>query len=50
LQNQYQNGELEIEDISRSVQSWVAHAAHANTWGLRRRVLGRMAFQGEPTI
>lgn len=35
----YAKGELEIEKLHASVQGWVAHAAHGDTWGLRRTVL-----------
>ena len=32
-------GELEREKVTLSVQGWVAHAQHGDTWGLRRAVL-----------
>jgi len=32
-------GQLEQEKVTLSVQGWVAHAAHGDTWGLRRTVL-----------
>jgi len=35
----YANGQLEQEKVTLSVQGWVAHAAHGDTWGLRRTVL-----------
>ena len=35
----YTNGQLEQEKVSLSVQGWVAHAAHGDTWGLRKTVL-----------
>ncbi len=34
----YQRGELPLEEISTSVQSWIAHAAHGDTWRLRERL------------
>ncbi len=34
----YRQGELSLEDMNISVQSWIAHAAHGNTWRLRRRL------------
>jgi len=35
----YSSGKLEREKVTLSVQGWVAHAAHGNTWGLRKKVL-----------
>ena len=45
LQRDYQDGGIDLEDVGRSVQSWIAHASHADTWGLRRAVLGGCAFR-----
>lgn len=33
-------GELAWPQVNASVQSWIAHAAHGDTWGLRRAVVG----------
>jgi hypothetical protein len=32
----YRAGEIDLERLNRSVRGWVAHAAHGDTWGLRR--------------
>ncbi len=34
----FQQGELPLEDLHRSVRSWIAHAAHGDTWRLRERL------------
>ncbi len=34
----YTNGLLSLEDIHLSVRSWIAHAAHGDTWRLRDRL------------
>ena len=34
-----------VEQVGQSVQSWIAHAAHADTFGLRRRALREAVFQ-----
>jgi len=34
----YQKGELALEDLHVSVRSWIAHAAHGDTWRLRQRI------------
>jgi retron-type reverse transcriptase len=31
-------GELSLDDLTTSVQSWLAHAAHGDTWRLRERL------------
>jgi retron-type reverse transcriptase len=40
----YRQGEMSIEEINQSVQSWVAHAEHGNTWRLRNRIFGSVRF------
>jgi len=37
-------GELEREKVTLSVQGWVAHVAHGDTWGLRKAVLAGSAW------
>jgi len=32
-------GEIEWADVNASVQSWIAHVAHGDTWGLRQSLL-----------
>jgi retron-type reverse transcriptase len=34
----YRQGALSLDDMTTSVRSWIAHAAHGNTWRLRRRL------------
>jgi retron-type reverse transcriptase len=34
----YWQGELSLDDLTISVQSWAAHAAHGDTWRLRERL------------
>lgn len=41
------NGEIEPEKLSLSVQGWVAHVAHGDTWGLRRKALSTPLPAGE---
>ena len=48
LQKEYANGIIDLEKVGRSVQSWIAHASHANTYGLRRSVLGECVFRRGP--
>ncbi len=34
----FRRGELSLEEMTTSVKSWIAHAAHGDTWRLRRRL------------
>jgi RNA-directed DNA polymerase len=36
--NAYADGELDAKKLDASIQGWVAHATHGDTWGLRRTV------------
>lgn len=40
----YQAGEMPLDEIQRSLQSWIAHARHGNTYRLRQALLGRVVF------
>lgn len=44
LQRQYAEGSVSLELVRQTVQSWVAHASHADTLGLRGSVLGGVVF------
>ncbi len=41
----YEAGLCELSDIRASVASWIGHACHADSWGLRRALLGSVYFQ-----
>ncbi len=45
LQNAYQQGDLSLEQLSQCIQSWVAHARHADTYKVRTRMLSGVVFQ-----
>jgi len=40
----YRQGEIELPQVSARVRGWVAHVAHAETWGLRRSLLESVTF------
>lgn len=44
MRDAYQHGEMALETIQQSVQSWVAHASHANTYHLRERIFQEVIF------
>ena len=49
LQRQYAEGRISLDRIGQSVTSWVAHATHADAYGLRTRILGNYAFSKDRT-
>lgn len=40
----YREGQIDLSDVEPTVQSWIAHAEHADTFRLRRQLLGEVAF------
>ena len=38
LQSAYTNGEIDLQNLTRSIQSWVAHLDHADSWRLQRSI------------
>ncbi|MDQ3011789.1 MAG: RNA-directed DNA polymerase [Acidobacteriota bacterium] len=44
LQTSYRKGEMAFSKVTQSVRSWIAHLAHADSWQLRIRVFGSLAF------
>lgn len=42
----YRRGELSLADWQSSVQSWLAHAAHGDTWRLRQRIFADYPIGG----
>jgi len=42
LLSMYQHGEIELERLTASVQSWVNHARYGDTWRLRQDMLGNL--------
>ena len=50
LANAYAAGDLPLEKVNESVQSWVAHAAHGDTWRLRQAVLGNVRLRAPSPV
>ncbi len=42
---EHMNGEIGMEEVKECVTAWIAHAAHGDTHGLRRSLLGSVAFR-----
>ncbi len=45
MQRAYAAGAMSWPEASARVRAWLAHAAHADTWQLRRQVLGHAVFR-----
>ena len=44
LAAQYKAGTVNLQNVSASVASWVGHASHADTWGLRTLIFKDISF------
>ncbi|MEL4897220.1 RNA-directed DNA polymerase [Crocosphaera sp. Alani8] len=44
LQKNYAQGNIEIQDIKRSLNSWEAHLKHGDTWRLRQQIFNSLVF------
>jgi len=44
----YNQGRCELADINPSVQSWIGHALHGETWGLRKQIFSSVVFTHQP--
>jgi hypothetical protein len=42
------DGQATWEQVNASVQGWVAHASHGDTWGLRRSLLSSVVLPKSP--
>jgi retron-type reverse transcriptase len=45
LLQRYERGEIDIAQLGASVHGWIAHAAHGDTWSLRRRLLRKVVIR-----
>lgn len=44
MKKQYSKGRIEAKRIHASMQSWLAHASHAQSYGLRKSILAKAVF------
>jgi len=44
LQDLYSRGEIEASKLRERLRSWIAHLEHGDSWMLRRRIFGALAF------
>ncbi len=41
----YHAGEISFGELEASIRGWIAHVGHADTWGLRQRVLDSLVIR-----
>jgi len=46
FERQYARGDGSLGHINASIQSWIGHAQHANTYNLRRRMFADFVLDG----
>jgi hypothetical protein len=44
-QESYTRGNMPLDDVTARIRAWVAHAAHGDTWRLRRQLFEQAVFQ-----
>jgi retron-type reverse transcriptase len=47
MQLNYNQGQIPQEEVSQSLQSWIAHLKHGNTWQLRKKIFSTIVFVRE---
>jgi retron-type reverse transcriptase len=47
MQTEYAQGKIGVRDVSQSIQSWVAHLDHGDTWQLRQQIFATLVFTRE---
>lgn len=45
MQGKYSGGKIGLKDINASVQSWIGHVKHADSWRLRESLFHSISFQ-----
>ena len=44
LQTDYAQGKINWQDVKQSLNSWVAHLEHGDTWQLRKKIFSSLVF------
>mgnify|MGYP005840377033 CR=1 FL=1 len=44
MRNDYKNWLISVEDVSRSISSWVEHLKYGDTWKLREKIFSELVF------
>ncbi|XWK87995.1 MAG: RNA-directed DNA polymerase [Phormidium sp.] len=44
MQVEYAKGKIGYQEVSQSIQSWIAHLEHGDTWQLRQKIFASLVF------
>ncbi|MBO3459902.1 RNA-directed DNA polymerase [Aetokthonos hydrillicola Thurmond2011] len=44
MQIEYIQGKISIDEVTRSIQSWIAHLEHGDTWQLRQQIFASLIW------
>lgn len=44
LQTDYAQGNIDLNQVSQSITSWIAHLEHGDTWELRKKIFNSLVF------
>ncbi len=47
MQIDYSKGKMQLQEVTQSIQSWVAHLEHGDTWKLRQKIFISLVFSRE---
>ncbi len=47
LQSDYAQGKIKWEKVNQSIQSWIAHLEHGDTWQLREQIFASLVWSRE---
>ena len=42
---EYHQGKTSFAELDAAIQGWIAHVAHADSWGLRRHILDTLVMR-----
>ncbi len=49
LSDKFRNNDISFATVNQSIQSWIGHASHANTYNLRKQLFANVVFKRETT-
>jgi RNA-directed DNA polymerase len=44
MKEEYGTGQMDADQVRTSIQSWIAHASHGDTYHLRQRIFAGATF------
>ncbi len=50
MQQDFERGQLDWEQLKARVRAWIGHASHGDTWRLREQLFSQFAFPGRSAV